>query len=177
MDVKNSGKGVARGVKAGAQHVGAAGQAAARELTHEAAPQLEALARVLETGKVLDVTAFGGFPYADTADAGGTAMAFADGDAEAAQAAVRVLAEDMYTRRAAFDISLPTPAEGIARALNGPPGLVCVTDPADNPYSGGIGDTPELFRALLQLRPVVPTVFALFCDAKLVAQEIGRAHV
>jgi hypothetical protein len=46
MDVKNSGKGVARGVKAGAQHVGAAGQAAARELTHEAAPQLEALARV-----------------------------------------------------------------------------------------------------------------------------------
>ena len=131
---------------------------------------IEALARVLETGKVLDVTAFGGFPYADTADAGGTAMAFADGDAEAAQAAVRVLAEDMYTRRAAFDISLPTPAEGIARALNGPPGLVCVTDPADNPYSGGIGDTPELFRALLQLRPVVPTVFAFFCDAKLVAQ-------
>ena len=46
MDVKDSGKGVARGVKAGAQHVGAAGQAAARELTHEAAPQLEALARV-----------------------------------------------------------------------------------------------------------------------------------
>lgn len=129
---------------------------------------IEALARVLESGRVLDVTAFGGFPYADTPDGGGTAMAFADGDVDAAMAAARALAEDMYARRAQFDISLPTPAEGIAQALDGPPGLVCVTDPADNPYSGGIGDTPELFRALLQVRPLVPTVFAFFCDAALV---------
>ncbi len=130
---------------------------------------IEALARVLESGKVLDVSAFGGFPYADTPDAGGTAMAYADGDRDAALAAARALAEDMYARRSAFDISLPTPAEGIARALAGPPGLVCVSDPADNPYSGGIADTPELFRALLQIRPPVPTVFAFFCDAALVA--------
>jgi microcystin degradation protein MlrC len=131
---------------------------------------IEALARVLESGKVLDVSAFGGFPYADTPDAGGTAMAYADGDATAALAAVRALAEDMQARRGEFDISLPTPEQGILQALDGPPGLVCVTDPADNPYSGGIADTPELFRVLLRLRPPVPTVFAFFCDAALVAQ-------
>jgi len=131
---------------------------------------IEALARVLESGTVLDVSAFGGFPYADTPDAGGTAMAFADGDAEAAQRAARILAEDMFNRRAQFDVRLPTPAEGIAQALAGPPGLVCVTDPADNPYSGGFADTAGLFRALLQMRPAVPTVFAFFCDAPLVAR-------
>jgi len=129
---------------------------------------IQALARVLESGRVLDVSAFGGFPYADTPDAGGTAMAYADGDAEAARNAARILAEDMHARRGEFDIRLPSPAEGIARALAGPPGLVCVTDPADNPYSGGIADTPALFRALLQARPPVPTVFAFFCDPALV---------
>ena len=133
---------------------------------------IEALARVLERGKVFDVSAFGGFPYADTPDAGGSAMAYADGDATAALAAARVLAEDMHARCAEFDVRLPTPEEGIVQALDGPPGLVCVTDPADNPYSGGIADTPELFRALLRLRPPVPTVFAFFCDAPLVE----RAH-
>lgn len=131
---------------------------------------IEALARVLESGSVLDVSAFGGFPYADTPDAGGTAMVYANGDMAAAVRAARTLAEDMYARRAQFDVRLPTPAEGIAQALAGPPGLVCVSDPADNPYSGGIADTPELFRALLQMRPSVPTVFAFFCDAPLVAR-------
>jgi microcystin degradation protein MlrC len=41
--------------------------------------------------------------------------------------------------------------------------------------SGGIGDTPELFRALLVEAPRVPTVFAFFADPALVrrAQAAG----
>ena len=132
--------------------------------------EIEDVARSLETGSVLDCGAFGGFPYGDTPDAGATAMAFADNDPAAAGAAARALAEAMYERRQAFEIRLPSPAEAITRALAGPPGLVCVTDPADNPYSGGIADTPELFRALLAARPAVPTVFAFFCDRALVAR-------
>lgn len=132
--------------------------------------EIEEVARSLETGSVLDCGAFGGFPYGDTPDAGATAMAFADNDPAAARRAARTLAEAMLARRAAFEVKLPTPAEGIARALQGPPGLVCVTDPADNPYSGGIADTPALFRALLAARPAVPTVFAFFCDRALVAR-------
>ncbi len=132
--------------------------------------EIEAVARSLETGSVLDCGAFGGFPYGDTPDAGATAMAFADNDPAAAQAAAQALADAMLARRAAFEVRLPTPAEGIAQALAGPPGLVCVSDPADNPYSGGIADTPALFRALLAARPPVPTVFAFFCDKALVAE-------
>jgi microcystin degradation protein MlrC len=47
-----------------------------------------------------------------------------------------------------------------------------VVDPADNPLSGGIGDTPTLFRAVLEAKPKVPTVFGFFFDPALVA----RAH-
>jgi microcystin degradation protein MlrC len=47
-----------------------------------------------------------------------------------------------------------------------------VLDPADNPLSGGIGDTPGLFRALLEARPKVPVVFGFFFDPALVM----RAH-
>jgi len=43
-----------------------------------------------------------------------------------------------------------------------------VVDPADNPLSGGIGDTPTLFQALLEAKPKVPTVFGFFFDPALV---------
>jgi microcystin degradation protein MlrC len=61
------------------------------------------------------------------------------------------------------------PDEGLRRALASPPGLVAVTDPADNPLSGGAADTPALLRALLAMRPRVPCVFAYFADAEVVA--------
>jgi hypothetical protein len=47
---------------------------------------------------------------------------------------------------------------------------VAVTDPADNPLlPPDAADTPALFKALLALRPNVPTVFAYFADAEVVA--------
>jgi len=59
----------------------------------------------------------------------------------------------------------------LRRALAAPAGLVAVTDPADNPYSGGAADTPALFRALLAQHAdrAVPTVFAYFADPSVVA--------
>jgi microcystin degradation protein MlrC len=47
--------------------------------------------------------------------------------------------------------------------------LVAVTDAADNPLSGGTADTPALLRAVLEASPGVPTVFAYFADADVVA--------
>jgi microcystin degradation protein MlrC len=64
--------------------------------------------------------------------------------------------------------ALVSPKEGLRRALAAPAGLVAVTDPADDPYSGGAADTPELFRTLLALSPRAPTVFAYFCDPDVV---------
>jgi microcystin degradation protein MlrC len=138
--------------------------------------ELMALARSAEAHPgILDVSLFGGFAYGDSPCAGPTVMVHADGGLAAADGAAEALASEFSARLPRFRVSLPDPAQGIDMALAGPPGLVAVIDPADNPMSGGIGDTPGLLQALLLKRPAVPTVFAFFCDPDLVAaaQEAG----
>jgi hypothetical protein len=51
----------------------------------------------------------------------------------------------MAARAAEFEPRLVGPREGIRQALAAAGGLVAVTDPADNPLSGGGADTPGLF--------------------------------
>ncbi|MEX2008964.1 MAG: M81 family metallopeptidase, partial [Dongiaceae bacterium] len=129
-----------------------------------------ALARACEARPgVLDATLFGGFAYGDSPQAGAAALVTTDGDPALAGAVAAELAEALWTRRDRFSVSLPTPAEGIAQALAEGAGPVAVLDPADNPLSGGIGDTPGLFRALLAARPPAPSVFAFFWDPDTVA--------
>lgn len=139
--------------------------------------EVAALARDLgAAAPMLDVTPFGGFIYGDVPGAGASAMAFADGDRAAAEQAAAAVAEALAGRRPRFLVSLPTPEEGIARALAAAPGLVAVIDPADNPLSGGVGDTPGLFRALIAARPQVPAAFAFFHDPQVV-EAAHRAGV
>jgi microcystin degradation protein MlrC len=121
---------------------------------------------------ILDASVFGGFAYGDSPDAGAGAMVYADGDTGLAREAAASLAQALRQRRARFSLCLPSPAEGLRQALAAPPGLAAVVDPADNPLSGGIGDTPGLLQALLDANPLVPTVFAFLWDPPLVA----RAH-
>ncbi len=121
-------------------------------------------------GGLLDASVFGGFTYGDVAHGGASAMALADGDRAAAQAAADDLAAGIFERRDDFFISLPTPEEGLEQALAQPPGLVAVLDGADNPFSGGIADTPALFAALLEAKPDAPTAFAFFHDPGVVAE-------
>jgi microcystin degradation protein MlrC len=130
---------------------------------------LQAEARAQERGPVLDVAVFGGFAYANSSNIGASVMAWADGDAGAAQAAADAVYRRLERLAPNFDIPLIAPAEGIARAL-GTPGLVAVTDAADNPLSGGIGDTPALLQALLQSGGAGPAVFASFADPEVVAR-------
>jgi microcystin degradation protein MlrC len=141
----------------------------------EAGPMAEAqaLARRLERERgLLDVSPLGGFAYGDTPHAGASVLALADGDADAARQAAEEVAQFLWANRARFRAEAPPPRQGIRQALAAPPGLVAVLDPSDNPMSGGIGDTPELFRALLAEAPREPTVFAFFADPTLVR----RAH-
>ncbi len=136
--------------------------------------EAEALARRLERERgLLDVSPLGGFAYGDTPHAGASVLALADGDAGAAESAAREVARFLYDSRARFRAEAPAPAEGLKRALAAPPGLVAVLDPADNPMSGGIGDTPELLRALLAEGPAAPTDVAFFADGPLAR----RAHL
>ncbi|MCJ0763483.1 M81 family metallopeptidase [Variovorax terrae] len=135
----------------------------------EAGPmaELQRLAQSLIRPPILDVAVFGGFAYANSSNIGASVMAWADADAEAAQRAADTVYAELVRRAGEFDIPLIGPAQGIALALE-TPGLVAVTDPADNPLSGGIGDTPALLRALVEARPEFPCVFASFADLEVV---------
>lgn len=144
--------------------------------------RLQALAVEAEaTEGVLAAAVFGGFPYADAAHAGASAMVFtatsSDPDGQLAQRAARELAEAIRAARDEFHIRLPSAREGIARALSSSrPGLIGITDAADNPYSGGAADTPGLLPALLEAAPEVTCVFASFADARLV-EEARQAGI
>jgi microcystin degradation protein MlrC len=136
--------------------------------------EAQAFARRLERVRgLLDVSPVGGFAYGDSPHAGASVLVLADGDEALAQAAADEVARFLWKNRSRFRADAPKPPEGIFKASASRPGLVAVLDPSDNPMSGGIGDTPEFFRALLALSPQVPTVFAFFFDPMLV--ERARA--
>ena len=119
---------------------------------------------------VIDVSVFGGFPYADTRECGASTMAYAEDDHAAARAAAVRVAEALAARRNAFRVAIPGPNQALREAMTLPSGLVAVTEPSDNTLSGGTGDRPGLFRALLDLRPDGKAVFAFFADA----ESVGR---
>jgi microcystin degradation protein MlrC len=97
---------------------------------------------------VLDASVFSGFAWADTAWAGPSALAWADRDAGAARAAASWLARRLERgREPGTGQNLQTAANTLASVAMR--GSTLVLDPADDPDLGGLGDTPELLRALL----------------------------
>jgi len=145
-------------------------------MRHEGGPMAEVWAEALaaEHPPILDASLFGGFAWGDSPWAGPSAMVWAE-DHAAARALARRLADAIAARRARFDVTLPDAAEGLRRALAAPPGLVALLDPADNPLSGGVADTPGLLRVLVDAAPDVETVFCFLHDPAgvLAAQAAG----
>ena len=139
-------------------------------MRHEAGPMAEvwAEAAAAEHAPILDASIFGGFAWGDSPHAGPSAMVFAE-DAGAARDLAERLADAIAARRTRFAVTLPDPATALAQALAAPPGLVALLDPADNPLSGGIADTPEMLRTLLAANLTVPAVFAFLHDPASVA--------
>ncbi|WP_291299134.1 M81 family metallopeptidase [Elioraea sp.] len=139
----------------------------------EAGPMAElwAEAAASEMGPILDVSPFGGFAWGDTPHAGPAILVTADDDRAAAQGVADRLAASLEAKAASgrFAVSLPGPEEAIATARAAPPGPVAVLDPADNPLSGGVADTPAVLRALLAAAPDEPCVFAFLHDPETVA--------
>jgi microcystin degradation protein MlrC len=139
---------------------------------------LEEAAREATHGAILEVAVFGGFPYADTIHTGASVLVVSDAsldhDGNAARRTADRLAEEIVRLAPDFEVALPSPERAISIAL-ATPGFVAVTDPADNPLSGGGCDTPSLFRALLDARVNVNCVFASFADTRVVtmAREAG----
>jgi len=125
-------------------------------------------AAALESETVLEAAPFGGFAWGDTPHAGPCGMAWAT-TPQAAQAAAERVAGAIAARQARFAVTLPGPEAALASALAAPPGLVALLDPADNPLSGGVADTPGLLSALVAAGPPVETVFAFLHDPETVA--------
>ena len=125
-------------------------------------------AAAAERAPILDASLFGGFAWGDSAHAGPSAMVWAE-DAGAARDLAETLADSIAARRARFAVTLPDPATALRQALAAPPGLVALLDPADNPLSGGIADTPGMLRTLVEAKLEVPTVFAFLHDPASVA--------
>ena len=143
--------------------------------------ELEAAARAATTGAIREVAVFGGFPYSDTRDTGASVLVVSDARldprGDEAERVARALTAEIGRLAPAFEVHLPDPRQAIAMALaSARPGLIAITDPADNPLSGGAGDTPGLLRALLDARVAVPCAFASFADPAVVAAA-ARAGV
>lgn len=134
--------------------------------------EIEAIARAQTKAPILDVTPYGGFPYADSPFTGASVMVYADGDAAAAQKAADAVAAEMKRLAPEFGVVRPDAKAGLAQALAVGKGPVAVLESGDNTYSGGIADTTGLFAALVEMSPPVRSVFAYFHDPALVA----RAH-
>ncbi len=135
--------------------------------------ELEDAARQATTGGVIDVSVFGGFPYADTRYTGASVFVVSDAardpQGRQGEAAARSVMARIHALADQFRIVLPTAAQAVSQALTHPdPGLLAVTDSGDNPLSGGASDTPELFRAMLSAAPNVPSLFASFASPEVV---------
>ncbi len=146
-------------------------------MRHEAGPMAEvwAEAAAAERGAILDASVFGGFAWGDSPWAGPSAMVWGSEHA-AARALAQRLADAIAERRPRFAVTLPDPSAALRQALAVPPGLVALLDPADNPLSGGVADTPGLLRTLVEAAPEVETVFCFLHDPAAVraAQLAGR---
>jgi microcystin degradation protein MlrC len=134
--------------------------------------ELEEFAAARTVYPILDITPYGGFPYADSRFTGASVMVCADGDAVAARRAAEEVAAEMKRLSPQFAVERPGAREGLVQARVATGGPVAVLESGDNTYSGGIADTTGLFRALIDLDPQEPAVFAYFHDPALAE----RAH-
>jgi microcystin degradation protein MlrC len=107
-------------------------------------------ARAAETGPILAATVFGGFPLADMADAGSSAIVVADGDRSAAEAARDRLLDRVWDARDDFLYRGEPLDQAVARAGKIAEGPVLLLDHADNCGSGGTQDVMTVIGEVLR---------------------------
>ena len=142
-----------------------------QNMTTDRDPMQALIARAHELAAipgVLNVTVAGGFPPADVPEAGLSVLVTTDGDPALAQALAEELGQLAWELRDGFlggVSSWEEAARAIREIRSGP--LVLV-DIADNPWTGGPGDSAELLRFLLGLG-IRDAALALIRDPEAVA--------
>ena len=107
-------------------------------------------AREAERNGVLAASAFGGFPMADIADAGMSAIVVSDGNRRQAEAARDRILSVAWENREDFIWRDQPLQESIARAAHIKEGPVLLIDHADNCASGATQDTMHVLREALR---------------------------
>ena len=134
-----------------------------------------------ENPRVINVTVAGGFPLGDNPDAGLGIVVTADDDPDLAAELANELATEAWLLRDGFVGGVATfehAAELIAsldreQDVNMPvSGPLVLVDIADNPWSGGPGDSVELLRFLFAQR-VKGAAVALVRDPEVVREAIA----
>jgi microcystin degradation protein MlrC len=99
---------------------------------------------------VLSISLTHGFPWGDVADMGTKVLVYTDGDAAAAQALARQLADELIGLRERLSHPMPGIDEALDQALAAPAGPVVIADGADNPGGGAAGDSTFMLRRLVE---------------------------
>jgi len=139
--------------------------------------ELQARCREMEAQGALCASVFVGFPNADIANAGLSAVVVTDGDPALARRWCDELLDMAWSARAAFVYQVEPLAESMARARAlaeaTPPGRgpIVLLDHSDNCASGGTMDTMTVLGAILDAGLTDVAAFAIF-DPDAVRQMI-----
>jgi microcystin degradation protein MlrC len=98
---------------------------------------------------VLTATLSMGFPFADIQNAGVSVLVTTDENHALAEGKAQVLADEIWRRRAEFDVKL-TPVRDVLRYVReGTKGLIVLADGSDNPGGGAPCDGTVILQTLL----------------------------
>jgi microcystin degradation protein MlrC len=134
--------------------------------------QLFTEARRMEArAKVINVSVFGGFPYADVERVGSSVVVVTDGDLALAKQLSTDLGGMLWGLRNAFLKDLVSVENAVERAARATEGPIILADVADNPGGGAPGDGTVILRALLE-KGVDNVGFAVIKDPEAVERAI-----
>jgi microcystin degradation protein MlrC len=133
--------------------------------------QLQARAQAMESGDALTASLFTGFPHADIAGAGLSAVVVTNDNANAAQAHVDELLDFAWKHRSDFVYHVEPLEQSIARATQIDAAPVVLLDHYDNAASGGTMDTMTVLKGIIAAGLKDVAVFAIH-DPGAVAQML-----
>ena len=125
----------------------------------------------LTDGSVVEAGVYGGFPFADVTISRASVLVYAATVRAARDAALR-LAECYWKGRHRFLGATPPAEEAVGYALAADGRPVVIADVADNPASGGAGDTTTLLRLLVE-RDVAESFVGMLYDPETVEQAFA----
>ncbi len=131
----------------------------------------QAQLRAVQEG-ALDITVYGGFPYGDCTMAGACVTVLTDNDQPLADRLAEEIRQVLWDHRRRFFLEMPPMADVLDTLSDDTAFPIAIVDNADNPGSGGGGDTPGQLRSLLAAELPWKAAFCFLHDPQLV--QIAR---